>query len=194
MRTEDLSNEFFKLSLVNGFLALVFTVPILDPGLCIATPPGLFGCTSTMDINWPGTWVLIAWLIWLIVGVMGTFFFGATYYFAAKFWNRTKANNLLSTLHLVVFEIGLFGTTAMMAAIGYVGGSYLAHGGNAIVSSAVIAQNIIPPLSSDSTSVLSDMPPVIEAAFIGLTLLGVLIGLINWYKLRSDGISTGMQK
>jgi len=30
------------------------------------------------------------------------------------------------------------------------------------------------------------MPPVLEAVFIGLTLLGVLIGLINWYRLRSD--------
>lgn len=185
MRTEDLSNEFLKLSVVNAFLAFVFTVPILVPSLCIATPPGLFGCQATMDINWPGTWVLIAWLIWLLVGVLGTFFFGATYYFAAKFWNRTSANNTLSTLHLVIFEVGLFGTTAMMAAIGFVGGSYIAHGGNAIVSSAVIAQNIIPPLSTDPTNVLSDMPPVIEAAFIGLTLLGVLIGLVNWARLRS---------
>jgi len=73
-----------------------------------------------------------------------------------------------------------------MAAIGYVGGSYVAHGGNVIVSSAVIAANIIPPLSTDPQNVLSDMPPVLEAVFIGLTLLGVLVGLINWYRLRSD--------
>jgi hypothetical protein len=186
MRTEDLANEFLKLSVVNGFLAFVFTLPVLDPALCIATPPGLFGCISTMDINWPGTWVLIAWLIWILIGVLGTLFFGVTYYFAAKFWNKTRANNTLSLLHLVIFEVGLFGATGMMAAIGYVGGSYIAHGGNAIVSSAVIAQNIIPPLSTDSTSLFYDMPPVIEAAFIGITLLGVLIGLLNWYKLRSE--------
>jgi hypothetical protein len=186
MRTEDLANEFLKLSVVNGFLAFVFTLPVLDPALCIATPPGLFGCISTMDINWPGSWVLIAWLIWILIGVLGTLFFGVTYYFAAKFWNKTRANNTLSLLHLVIFEVGLFGATGMMAAIGYVGGSYIAHGGNAIVSSAVIAQNIIPPLSTNSTSLFYDMPPVIEAAFIGITLLGVLIGLLNWYKLRSE--------
>jgi uncharacterized membrane protein len=186
MRTEDLANEFLKLSVVNGFLAFVFTVPILDPSLCIATPPGLFGCISTMDINWPGTWVLVAWIVWVLVAVLGALFFGVSYYFMAKFWNKTKANNLLSTLHLVVFEVGVFGACGMMAAIGYVGGSFIAHGGNAIVSSAVIAAYIIPPLSSDPTNVLSDMPPVVEAAFIGLTLLGILIGLINWYRLRSD--------
>lgn len=186
MRTEDLANEFFKLSVVNGFLAFVFTLPILDPTLCIATPPGNFGCLATMDINWPGTWVLIAWLVWLIVAVMGSLFFGVSYFFMAKWWNKTKANNMLSTLHIVIFEIGVFGTTAVMAAIGYVGGSYLAHGGNAIVSSAVIATNIIPPLSSDPTNVFHDMPVVLEAAFIGITLLGVLIGFINWYRLKSE--------
>jgi hypothetical protein len=188
MRTEDLANEFLKLSVINAFLAFVFTIPILVPSLCIATPPGLFGCQATMDINWPGTWVLIAWIVWILVGVMGTLFFGASYYFAAKFWNKTKANGTLSMLHLVVFEVGLFGATALMAAIGFVGGSWIAHGGNAIVSSAVIAQNIIPPLSTDSTSVFSDMPPVIEAAFIGVTLVGVFIGILNWVKLGSDKV------
>jgi hypothetical protein len=139
-----------------------------------------------MDITWPGTWVLVAWIVWVLVAVMGALFFGVTYYFMAKFWNKTRANGLLSALHLVIFEVGVFGACGMMAAIGYVGGSYIAHGGNVIVSSAVIAADIIPPLSNDPQNVLSDMPPVVEAVFIGLTLLGVLIGLINWYRLRSD--------
>lgn len=186
MRTEDLANEFLKLSVVNGFLALVFTVPILDPNLCIATPPGLFGCLSTMDIQWPGTWVLISWFVWLIVAVGGTVFFGVSYYFMAKFWNKAKANNLLSSLHLILFEIGVFGACGMMAAIGYVGGSYLTHGGNAVVASAVIQSDIIPPLSTNPASVLYDMPPVVEAAFIGIAALGVLVGLLNWYMLKSE--------
>jgi hypothetical protein len=50
----------------------------------------------------------------------------------------------------------------------------------------VIAGDIIPPLSTDPQNVLSDMPPVVVAVFIGLTLLGVLIGLINWYRLKSE--------
>ncbi len=129
---------------------------------------------------------LIAWIVWIIVAVGGSMFFGVSYYFMAKFWNRVKANNLLSTLHLVLFEVGTFGACGLMAAIGYVGGSYLAHGGNAIVSSAIIQQNIIPPLSSDPSSVFYDMPPVVEAAFIGLALLGVLVGLVNWYMLKSE--------
>ncbi len=73
-----------------------------------------------------------------------------------------------------------------MAAIGYVGGSYLSHGGNAIVVSAVIQADIIPALSSDSSSLFYDMPPIVEAAFIGVALLGVLIGLLNWYMLKSE--------
>lgn len=186
MRTEELASKFLKLSVINGVLAFLFTLPILDPALCIATPPGLFGCRATMDINWPGTWVLIAWITFILVGVLGTLFWGASYYFAAKVSNKTVANRTLGWLHIIIFEVGLLGATGLMAAIGYVGGSYLAQGGNSIVAAAVIAQNIIPPLSSDSNNVLSDMPPVVEAAFIGITLLGSLIGFLSYFRLKSQ--------
>ena len=177
------------LTMVNLLLAIIFTVPILIPSLCVATPPGLFGCKATMDINWPGTWVLIAWLVFGIAGVLGTAFWGGMYYFRAKVSGLTEANKTLSWLHLIVYEIGVLGATGMMAAIGYVGGAELAAGGGAAAASAAIADNIIPPLSSDPSSVLNDMPPVVEAVFIGLALLGALIGFVSLWRMRKGASS-----
>lgn len=185
MRTEELAAKFLKLSLVNGVLAIVFTVPILFPSLCIATPPGSFGCKATMDIVWPGTWVLVAWLVFVTAGVLGSMFFGAMYYFADKLSNKTTASSTLGWLHIAVYEVGVLGATGMMAAIGFVGGSYVAQGGNVIVSSQVI-RNMLPSFSNDPTNVLYDMPPVVEAVFIAVALLGALIGFVNYLRLRSE--------
>ena len=93
-------------------------------------------------------------------------------------------------LQLFFFEVGVLGATTIMAAIGYVGGSFVAHGGNAIVSTEAIRTQIIPPLSSDPNSVLFDMPPVVEAMFIGVSLLAQLIGLLNLFTLKKETASS----
>jgi hypothetical protein len=172
--------------MINGVLAFIFTLPILVPQLCIATPPGEFGCISSMETSWPGTWLLIGYLIFLTVGVFGMLGWGMTYYFGGVLFARTKVNGMLTWLHLVFFEIGVVGTTALLAAIGYVGGNWIAHGGAVAVAAQVVATKIIPPLSSDPNSVLNDMPPVVEAIFIGITVLGALIGFINIFMAKKE--------
>ena len=107
------------------------------------------------------------------------------YYLRATLFNKTEVNSKLSWLHLILFEIGTLGATAIQAAIGLVGGNYVAHGGSAIIAAEVIRTEIIPPLSSDPTSVFYDMPPVVEAFFIGLAVLGMLIGLLNYFRAKS---------
>jgi hypothetical protein len=193
LNSDDVAKKFFAIAMVNGFLELVFTVPILVPSLCIATPPGFFGCKATMDVNWPGTWVLVAWLVFAFAGVAGPLFWGSLYYFQSRLRGRNEANKTLSWLHLSIYEIGVLGATGMMAAIGYVGGSALAQGEGVAAASQVIAQNTIPPLSSDPNSVLSDMPPVVEAIFIGLTLLGALIGFLSLFRIAPGSSSESSQ-
>jgi hypothetical protein len=185
-KAEAIASKFFALAMLNGFLALIFTIPILIPSLCIATPLGAFGCKSTIDINWPGTWVLVAWLVFAFAGVAGTLFWGCLYYFRGALAGKTLANKTLSWLHLILYEIGVFGATGMMAAIGFVGGSALAQGYSAAIAAQYIQDNIIPPLSSDPNSLLNDMPPVIEAVFIVLTILGALVGFISLMRMKSE--------
>ena len=90
---------------------------------------------------------------------------------------------------MILFEVGVLGATSLMATIGFVGGHVLATGGGVAVSAEAIRTQIIPPLSSDPSSPLFDMPPVAEAAFIGLSLLAQLLGFLNLLTLKK-GAST----
>jgi len=105
------------------------------------------------------------------------------YYFADKLSNKATAKKMLGWLHVVIYEIGILGSTGMMAAIGFVGGSWVTQGGNAIVASQVIRE-MLPSFSNDPSSLLYDLPPVVEGVFIGVALLGVLIGFLSYLNLE----------
>jgi hypothetical protein len=162
----------------------VFTAPILAPNLCIATPPGQFGCAQSMETSWPGTWLLVAFFTFVIVGVVGPLLWSLAYSRSATVSGRTDGNGSLFWLHLILFEVGVLAATGMMAAIGFVGGSQIAQGKSAIIAAEAIRTNIIPPLSTDPNSVLYDVPPVLVATFIGISLLAQLIGLLNLTLLK----------
>jgi len=170
-------------ALLNGLLIIPFTAPILVPSLCIATPPGSFGCKASMETSWPGTWLLVAFLVFIIVGIFGALGWSLVYSRKASS-GAAEGNTGVFWLHLLLFEVGVLGATAIMAAIGYVGGNIVATGGSPIASAEAVRTQIIPPLSSDPNSVLFDMPPVVEALFIGLTLLSQLVGYLALFMLR----------
>ena len=185
MQTLKLAKMFMSVGVINGALAFIFTLPILVPQLCIATPPGTFGCNLSMETSWPGTWVFFAYIFFILIGVMGVLGWGLVYYFRAQLSGKTEVKKMTSWLHLVLFEIGVLGATSLQAAIGLVGGNYVAHGGSNIIAAQVVATNIIPPLSSDPTSLFYDMPPIVEAVFIGIAVLGMLIGLLNYFTAKA---------
>ena len=181
-KAEAIASKFWMLGLLNGLLAVVFTIPIVVPSLCIATPPGEFGCVASMETTWPGTWLLVAFFTWVSVGVLGAFAWSMV--FSKKAADGAEGNTALLWLTIILFEVGVLGATAMMAAIGYVGGNVVAHGGSPIASSTAIAENIIPPFSSDPTSVLNDMPPVVEGALIGVAILANLLGFLGLFTTK----------
>lgn len=169
--------------LLNGVLVIPFTLPILIPSLCIATPPGFFGCKASMETSWPGTWLLIGFLVFVTVGILGAFAWSMVYSKKGSM-GAAEGNTGLLWLHLILFEVGVLGATALMAAIGYVGGNVVATGGSPIVAAEQVRTGIIPPLSSDPTSVLFDMPPVVEAVFIAMALLSQLVGFIALFMMK----------
>jgi hypothetical protein len=143
-----------------------------------------------METSWPGTWVFFAYLFFLTIGVFGTLAWGVVYYFGDRLFGKTQVNKATSWLHLILFEIGVLGATSLQAAIGLVGGNYVAHGGSNILAAEVVRENIIPPLSSNPNSLFYDMPPVVEALFIGLAVLGMLIGLLNYFTAKKIPMQT----
>jgi len=138
-----------------------------------------------METSWPGTWLLVAFFTWVSVGVLGPLAWSMVYSRRATERHGDGIKAVLM-LHPVLFEVGVLGACVMMAAIGYVGGQVVASGGAAAVSSEAIRTNIIPPLSSDPNSVLFDMPPVVEAMFIGLALLSQLLGYLGLYTIKKE--------
>lgn len=191
MRALDLANRFLGLTAFNVVLSVIFTAVVLDPFLCVSVSPGQFGCHDNMVTSWPGTWLFISYFTWLIVGVVGAFGWAGLYYLGDKLRGKTEVNTLFSRMHLLLFEVGVLGATACMAAVGYVGGGVVATGGGAAVAAQSIAVNIFPPLSNDPSSIFNDMPVVIEAAFIVVAILGVLMGILNYVNSKPSGSGEG---
>jgi len=180
MRSIDLANRFLGLATFNTILAVIFTAVVLDPFLCVSVSPGQFGCHDNMVTSWPGTWLFIGYFTFLIAGVVGSIGWAGVYYLGANLRGKTEVSNLFSRAHILFFEVGVLGASACMAAVGYVGGGVIATGGGAAVAAESIALNIFPPLSNDPSSVFNDMPPVVEAIFIVVALLGAFLGLMNY--------------
>jgi hypothetical protein len=187
MHAIELSNKFMGLALFNVVLSVIFTAVVLDPFLCVSVSPGQFGCHDNMVTSWPGTWLFVGYFVFLIGGVLGAFGWAGLYYLGANLRGKTEVNTLLSRLHLIFYEVGVLGAAAVMAAVGYVGGGVIATGGGAAVAAEAIALDIFPPLSNDPSSLFADMPPVIEAVFIVVALLGALMGVLNYISSKPSG-------
>ena len=187
MKTLDLAKRFLGLGTFNVILSVVFTAVVLDPFLCVSVSPGQFGCHDNMVTSWPGTWLFIGYFTWLIAGVLGAFGWAGLFYLGDTLRGKTEISTFFSKVHIVLFEVGVLGATACMAAVGYVGGGVVATGGGAAVAAEAIALNIFPPLSNDPASIFNDMPVVIEAAFIVVAILGVFLGMLNYLNSKSSG-------
>jgi hypothetical protein len=187
LNTVELAKRFLGLGTFNVILSVIFTAVVLDPFLCVSVSPGQFGCHDNMVTSWPGTWLFIGYFTWLIVGVLGAFGWAGLYYLGATLRGKTEVSALFSRLHMILFEVGVLGATACMAAVGYVGGGVIATGGGAAVAAEAIALDIFPPLSNDSASLFNDMPVIVEAAFIVVALLGVFLGILNYVNSKPSG-------
>jgi hypothetical protein len=185
-KTVDLARKFLALGTFNVILSVIFTAVVLDPFLCVSVSPGQFGCHDNMVTSWPGTWLFIGYFTWLIVGVLGSFGWAALFYLGDTLRGKTQVNAFFSRVHVIAFEVGVLGATACMAAVGYVGGGVIATGGGAAVAAEAISLDIFPPLSNNTSSILNDMPVIIEAAFIVVALLGIFVGVLNYVSAKSS--------
>ncbi len=186
-KSTDLARRFVGLGVFNVILSVIFTAVVLDPYLCVSVSPGQFGCHDNMVTSWPGTWLFIGYFTWLIVGVVGSFGWAALFYFGDMLRGKTEVSTFFSRVQMIFYEVGVLGATATMAAIGYVGGGVIATGGGAAVAAEAIQLNIFPQLSTDPSSIFSDMPVIVEAGFIVVALLGVFLGVLVYISSKPSG-------
>ena len=113
-----ISKYFLVLALINTIAAIVFTLPILIPTSGIPLIVGVF----------PGTWLLIAYLLFLIIGVLGMLAWSLTYNLIESIFQKKNTIKKLAIIHLVFVELAIYGCASTMAFIGLQGGQALRKG------------------------------------------------------------------
>jgi len=159
-----MSRYFMYITLVNAFAAAIFTTPILVPTFGIPLIAGIF----------PGTWMLIAYLTFLAVGVMGMVGWAAMYYLASHLLEKKKTSKIFAIMHLVIVEVSVYGFAALMSAAGWVGGQALRQG-LAVAAVGFLIEWLILP----------------TGAFVALVVLGQVLGILNMLRtIRSKTAKT----
>ena len=164
IETERMARYFMYVALVNAFAAAIFTTPILVPTFGIPLIAGIF----------PGTWMLIAYLAFLAVGVMGMVGWAAMYYLASHLLGKKNTSKIFAIMHLVFVEVSVYGFAALMSAAGWVGGQGLRQG-LAVAAVGFLIEWLILP----------------TGAFVALVVLGEVLGILNMIRtVRSTTAET----
>ena len=165
--TGDSCNRWFKrftlVALFNGFLALVWTVPVLFAGE-FGLPD--YRISKTIAGGSIGTWGFLGYVIFLVVGIGIVSLSAMAYYIIPRASNTTVYNNMLALAHLVLLEVGTLGASVLLAWTGYVGGQILLDNGPLPSTFTTIHENIVVYVG-----------PIMVFVLIGI--LGGLVGLVN---------------
>jgi hypothetical protein len=150
---EKVIRYYIYMTIVNAFAAVAFTAPVIIPELA-------FPLKLTI---WPGTWMFIAYFVFLIVGVLGTLGWAVLLDLVRRTMGTEYCDKFLAITSLVLIELAVYAETSFMFTVGYIGGS------NALVGQIGPTVNtyIIGPL----------VVPIGVSIFI--YLVGTLLGLMN---------------
>jgi hypothetical protein len=155
---------FLYTTIFNVFAAVAFTTPVIIPELA-------FPLKLTV---WPGTWMFIAYFVFLIVGVLGTLGWAVLLDLVRRVTGAESCDKFLAITSIVLIEVAVYVQTTFMFTAGYVGGTYEFAGG---FGQAVITY-IIGPL----------VIPIGVSIFI--YIVGTLLGLMNVVLIFGQGRSS----
>jgi hypothetical protein len=150
---EKVIRYYVYMTIVNAFAAVAFTAPVIIPELA-------FPLKLTI---WPGTWMFIAYFVFLIVGVLGTLGWAVLLDLVRRTMGAESCDRFLAISSIVLIEVAVYAETSFMFTVGYVGGTIAFTSG---IGAAVLTY-IIGPL----------VVPIGASIFI--YLIGTLLGLMN---------------
>ena len=152
IETNLVSKYFLILALINTIAAICFTLPILLPTSGLPLIIGAF----------PGTWLIVGYFVFLIVGVIGMLGWSIVYSFMPSMFDKHQTSKRLSIIQLVFSELAIYGVASTISFIGWQGGQALRQG-----------------LSIASVGFLIEPYVLPTGVFVALVLLGQLIGVLN---------------
>ncbi len=158
----EASRYFLVNTLVNIGVGVVVTAPVLMARL--AMPLKL--------TEWPGTWMFIAYAVFIGFGVLGALAWAVIYYLSGTVLGVGGLRRGAVIVHLVLHNLAAYGIGLLMGyAVGYVGGSARLEGYGVAVITALISWAVIPIGLLVFTGLLS-------------SIIGVAIILDGWGKKR----------
>jgi hypothetical protein len=158
---DKLIRYFVYTTILNAFAAVAFTTPVIIPQL--AFPLKLTA--------WPGTWMFIAYFVFVIVGVLVTLGWAVLLDLVRRTTGAESCDKFLAITSLVLIELAVYAETSFMFTVGYVGESFAFAGG---IGPSVITY-VIGPL----------VIPIGVSVFI--YLIGTLLGLMNVVLIFGQG-------
>lgn len=150
--------RFFYFASFNAIVTAIWTALIIIPPeiVNLRLPQIIAGGSA-------GTWFFVGYITLMIVGCAGILGCGTVHYIISAVKKKTP-NSKATWLGLILWEIGLLGSTWLLGWSGFVGGTGLLNG----VSIPQIHESII-----------GYVQPI--GILIGIAILGFLISIINVY-------------
>ncbi|HXW36789.1 MAG TPA: hypothetical protein VEJ36_02655 [Nitrososphaerales archaeon] len=147
------SKYFLYFAVANLIGAVLITIPVIVPEFT-------FPLVLTV---WPGTWIFIAYFIFLIVAVMGNIAWAALLDMTKRHFGRSYVNRYMAEAQFSLTTLGVYGQTSLMFTVGYLGGYAALLGfGKATITQGIIGWMVVP-----------------IGVFILLYLIGTIIGIAN---------------
>jgi hypothetical protein len=165
---EVASSYFGRLALVNAIAAAVFATPMLVPSMDL----------PILLTEWSGIYIVVAYVFFIIVGVLGMFGWSMMYRFTPSIFSRDSFDRRSVLLQIMLTEVGIYTVSTVLFLAGYTG-ARLIHAGQ--VGSVVIGASME----------FSDIPAAVSifiimlSVFLGATT--ILTGKRRTAELRPAG-------
>ncbi len=171
-RNSKWSNRFIWAAIIQGLIATLLTIPIVDPYIHPAV-------SQVIASGSAGTWFLVGYSMYIVVGVIAVGLTALFYYHFEVTQNkpyRGVVSNTFAWIHLVAMNVGVAAATFMLMYAGYFGERALMP-----VSSGGLAEAAL----TVHETIMSQFVNPVGYALI-LTGVGVLCGglgfLINYLR------------
>ena len=160
---------FSMTALLNGFIAIAMTAPVLLTGSIIPGIPEL-QMSRVIAGGGAGTWLTVGYYLFLIVGVCVIFLCGAAYYLIAQALGRDVYSGKLAAGQLIMMEAGALIALGLLYYAGFAAGRMF------------IAKT---PAEEVHLFLVNFIEPI--GAFVAIGLLGSLIGGLNYVLTLTRG-------
>jgi hypothetical protein len=118
------AGRFIWAAVVQGLIAAVVTVLILDPLQYITGKPDYYSPAKVIAGNGAGTWLFTGYITYLVVGVVAVAVTAIFYFYIEGIQGKVYRGftNLLAWAHFVLMNVGVAGSMLLMMYGGYLAG------------------------------------------------------------------------